>query len=153
LKSFDKYATIEGMKVSCLSEASRPVAGPNEFPPAPRIAAPPNTSAADNPGEGEVGSGTQTLVRPDQRTATPKFYKVVIHNDDFTPRDFVVHVLQRFFRKDEATATELMLQIHHRGLGVAGVYTHEIAETKAYQVNEYSKQNRYPLRTTVERDD
>jgi ATP-dependent Clp protease adaptor protein ClpS len=106
-----------------------------------------------NPGGGEPGSGTQTLVRPDPRTATPKFYKVVIHNDDFTPRDFVVHVLQRFFHKDETTATELMLQIHHRGLGIAGIYTHEIAETKAYQVNEYSKQNRYPLRTTVERDD
>jgi ATP-dependent Clp protease adaptor protein ClpS len=152
LKSFEKYAIIENMKVSCLPEASRPVAGPNEFPPVPRIAALPGTPPG-NPGEGEPGSGTQTLVRPDQRTATPKFYKVVIHNDDFTPRDFVVHVLQRFFRKDETTATELMLQIHHRGLGIAGVYTHEIAETKAYQVNEYSKQNRYPLRTTVERDD
>lgn len=140
------------MDGSCFPTGFSPVAGPNEFPPEPprlpRIGAP-----GGSPDDGEPGSGTQTLVRPDQRTATPKFYKVVIHNDDFTPRDFVVHVLQRFFRKDETTATQLMLQIHHRGLGIAGVYTHEIAETKAYQVNEYSKQNRYPLRTTVERDD
>lgn len=101
----------------------------------------------------ELGNqgGTQTLIRPSHQTKTPQFYKVLIHNDDFTPRDFVVHVLQRFFKKDETAATQLMLQIHHKGVGVAGVYTHEIAETKAYQTNEYSKQHGYPLRTTVEK--
>lgn len=96
--------------------------------------------------------GAQTLVRPIEKTKTPSFYKVLIHNDDFTPRDFVVHVLQRFFRKNDTEATQLMLEVHHKGLGVAGVYTHEIAETKAYQVNEYAKEHSYPLRTTVEKD-
>ncbi len=95
--------------------------------------------------------GTQTLIRPSERTKTPSFYKVLIHNDDFTPRDFVVHVLQRFFHKDEEAATQLMLDVHHKGVGIAGVFTYEIAETKAYQVNEYSKQHNYPLRTTVEK--
>ena len=110
---------------------------------------PEKNGKGDEPEESE--GGVQTLVRPRERTKTPSFYKVVIHNDDFTPRDFVVHVLQRFFKKDETSATELMLQIHHQGFGIAGVYTHEIAETKAYQVNEYSKQQNYPLRTTLEK--
>lgn len=111
------------------------------------------------PEEGEESEGedpaygVQTLPRAQEQTKTPSFYKVLIHNDDFTPRDFVVHVLQRFFKKDEPSATQLMLTIHHKGVGIAGVYTFEIAETKAYQVNEYAKQHRYPLRTTVEKDE
>lgn len=100
--------------------------------------------------EGE--EAVQTLVRPKEKTKTPSFYKVIIHNDDFTPRDFVVHVLQRFFSKNEQTATELMLQVHHKGFGVAGLYSHEIAETKAFQVNEFAKENNYPLKTTVEKE-
>lgn len=101
--------------------------------------------------EGQHEGGVQTLIRPSERTKTPSFYKVLIHNDDFTPRDFVVHVLQRFFHKDEQTANQLMLQVHHEGVGIAGVFTFEIAETKAYQVNEFSKSSNYPLRTTVEK--
>jgi ATP-dependent Clp protease adaptor protein ClpS len=99
----------------------------------------------------EQEGGTQTLPRPSTYTKTPSFYKVVILNDDFTPRDFVVHILQKFFRKNETEATQLMLQVHQKGAGIAGVFTYEIAETKAYQVNDYSKQNRYPLKCTVEK--
>lgn len=94
---------------------------------------------------------TQVLVHPSSETKTPSFYKVRMLNDDFTPRDFVIHVLQRFFRKSDQEATQLMLQIHHKGSGIAGVYTFEVAETKAYQCNEYSKQNHYPLKCTVEK--
>jgi ATP-dependent Clp protease adaptor protein ClpS len=96
-------------------------------------------------------SGTKTLVRPESQTKTPSFYKVVILNDDFTPRDYVIHVLKKFFKKTDEEATDLMLQVHHKGSGVAGVYTFEIAETKSFQVNEYSKQNQYPLKCSVER--
>jgi len=156
LKIFDKYDSLVAMEGKYPDPRVFPCLGPDSFPPSGepprRIGAPGRSPLGDDQEPGHE-SGTQTLVRPDSKTATPKFFKVVIHNDDFTPRDFVVHVLQRFFRKDETTAMQLMLQVHHRGLGVAGVFTHEIAETKAYQVNEYSKQNRYPLRTTVERDD
>lgn len=106
----------------------------------------------DDEGRGELEGHTHTLVRPDDRTKTPSFYKVVILNDDFTPREFVVHLLQKFFKKNETDATQLMLDVHHKGAGVAGVYTHEIAETKAYQANEYAKQNKYPLRCVVEKD-
>lgn len=95
--------------------------------------------------------GTHTLVKPSTQTKTPSFYKVVILNDDFTPREFVVHVLQKLFSKGEAEATDLMLQVHYKGMGVAGVYTHEIAETKAYQVHDLAKENNYPLRCTVEK--
>lgn len=96
-------------------------------------------------------SGTQTLPRPASRTKTPPMFKVLILNDDFTPRDFVVHVLQKFFNKPETSAIQLMLDVHHKGAGIAGVYSHEIAETKAYQVNTYAKQHQYPLKCVVER--
>lgn len=99
----------------------------------------------------EEQSGTKTLVRPDESTKTPAFYKVVILNDDFTPQDYVIFVLQKFFKKSEQEATQLMLQVHLKGMGVAGVYTYEIAETKAFQVNENSRQQKYPLKCIVEK--
>jgi len=100
----------------------------------------------------ELPAGSlQTVERPEEATKTPSFYKVLILNDDFTPRDFVVHVLKRFFRKDENEATRLMLEVHHRGVGIAGVFTFEIAETKVYQVNEYSRQHHHPLKCVAEK--
>ncbi len=94
--------------------------------------------------------GAQTLVKPEIKVKTPALYKVVILNDDFTPREFVVHILVRFFKKSETEANTLMLQVHHKGAGVAGVYSFEIAETKTYQVNAYAKQNLYPLKCVME---
>lgn len=101
-------------------------------------------------GGSPLGEG-QVLVQPSQKTKTPQFYKVVMLNDDFTPRDFVIHVLEKFFKKEEQEATRIMLQIHNQGSGIAGVYTYEIAETKAYQCNTYAKTNKYPLKCTVEK--
>jgi ATP-dependent Clp protease adaptor protein ClpS len=101
----------------------------------------------DNEGRGS----TQTLPRPSSKTKTPNFYKVIILNDDFTPRDFVVHILKKFFKKDDTEATILMMDVHNKGAGIAGVYTFEIAETKSYQVNEYSRSQNYPLKCTVEK--
>lgn len=98
----------------------------------------------------EREGGTQTLIRPSQETKPPALYKVILLNDDFTPRDFVVHVLKRFFNKSDTEATVLMLQVHQRGAGVAGVFTFEVAETKAYQVTAYARANQYPLKTVVE---
>ena len=71
-------------------------------------------------------------------------------NDDYTPMEFVVHVLERFFKLDRTAATRIMLEIHTRGKGVCGVFTHEIAETKAAQVNAYARENQHPLLTTLE---
>lgn len=98
----------------------------------------------------ENEGSTQTLVRPEDKLKTPAMYRVIILNDDFSPRDFVVHVLKKFFGKNEAQATELMLAVHTKGSGVAGVYSFEIAETKTYQVNSYARSNQYPLKTIFE---
>jgi len=94
---------------------------------------------------------TQTLIRPEEKLKTPSLYQVVILNDDFTPQDYVVHVLMVFFRKTREVATQLMLEVHQKGQGIAGVFTKEIAETKAAQVNEHSKTNHYPLKCVIEK--
>jgi len=77
-------------------------------------------------------------------------YKVVLHNDDYTTMEFVVHVLMKFFHKSETEATHIMLSVHHKGHGVAGLYTKDVAETKVAQVQDYAKENGMPLRLTVE---
>lgn len=80
----------------------------------------------------------------------PPLYKVVLLNDDYTPMEFVVEVLQYFFRMDEDMATRIMLQVHTEGKGVCGVFTREIAETKVAQVNDYSRSREHPLMCTME---
>jgi ATP-dependent Clp protease adaptor protein ClpS len=80
----------------------------------------------------------------------PPLYKVILINDDFTPMDFVVHVLERFFLKNREDATRIMLEVHTRGRGDCGVYTHEVAETKVAQVNAYSREHQHPLLCTLE---
>ncbi len=77
-------------------------------------------------------------------------YKVIILNDDYTPMDFVVMILERFFAMDRETATRIMLQVHTRGSGVCGIFTREIAETKVAQVQNYSRQHDHPLKCTME---
>lgn len=83
----------------------------------------------------------------------PPLYKVLLHNDDYTTREFVVYVLQAIFDHDEQTAVTIMLHVHHRGVGVAGVYTREIAETKIRTVEALSEREGFPLLLTMEPDD
>lgn len=80
----------------------------------------------------------------------PPMYKVVLLNDDYTPMEFVVHILRSFFRMDSEQATRVMLNVHTHGKGICGMYTHEVAETKVAQVNEYSRQNSHPLLCDME---
>ena len=80
----------------------------------------------------------------------PSLYKVVLLNDDFTPMEFVVEILERFFGMGREKATQIMLHVHTRGKGVCGVYTHDVAETKVAQVNEYSRKHQHPLLCTME---
>lgn len=101
--------------------------------------------------QGGYSGGTQTLTQPKIRTKVPSFYKVVLLNDDFTPMDFVIHILQKFFNKVEEDANRIMLQVHHQGAGIAGVFSFEVAETKAFQVNKYAKQKQHPLKCIVEK--
>ena len=85
------------------------------------------------------------------RLKRPPLYKVILINDDYTPMDFVVHILESFFSMDRETATRIMLEVHTKGKGVCGIYTHEIAETKVAQVNSYSRENQHPLLCTMEK--
>lgn len=80
----------------------------------------------------------------------PSMYQVVLMNDDFTPMEFVVHILERFFSKDRAQATRIMLQVHTNGKGLCGTFTREIAETKVSQVNEYARGSNHPLLCEME---
>jgi len=81
----------------------------------------------------------------------PPLYKVILNNDDYTPMDFVVHILELFFSMDRNNATRIMLEVHTRGRGICGIFTHEIAETKVSQVNIYSRENQHPLLCTMEK--
>ncbi|KMT65484.1 ATP-dependent Clp protease adapter ClpS [Catenovulum maritimum] len=85
-----------------------------------------------------------------QAIKPPPMYKVILNNDDYTPMDFVVDVLLKFFNMDEEKATQVMLTIHYDGKGTCGTYTSEIAETKVSQVNKYAKDNQHPLKCTME---
>ena len=86
------------------------------------------------------------------RARKPSMYKVLMLNDDYTPMEFVVHVLERFFSKSREEATQIMLHVHRRGVGVCGVFTYEVAETKVNQVTEFARRNQHPLRCTMEKD-
>jgi ATP-dependent Clp protease adaptor protein ClpS len=86
------------------------------------------------------------------KTKKPAMYKVLMLNDDFTPMDFVVHILERFFTKTKEEATAIMLQIHQTGVGMCGVYTYEVAETKVSQVMAYCKRHQHPLQCTMEKE-
>ncbi len=82
----------------------------------------------------------------------PSLYKVLLLNDDYTPMDFVVYVLKTFFKHDDKSAEKIMMDVHKLGSGVAGIFNFEVAETKALQVNQFAKSNKYPLKCTVEED-
>ena len=96
----------------------------------------------------DIGVVTRTRTR----TRKPAMYKVLMLNDDYTPMEFVVHVLERFFNKSREESTRIMLHVHRRGVGVCGVFTYEVAETKVTQVMDLARQNQHPLQCTIEKD-
>lgn len=83
-------------------------------------------------------------------TQEPKLYKVLLHNDDYSPMDFVILVLKKFFGKNEKQAYDIMLDVHQKGIGVAGIYSFEVAETKSMLVNQFAKNSEYPLKSSYE---
>lgn len=94
--------------------------------------------------------GGLALEEAKPKVKKPPLFKVILLNDDYTPMEFVVHVLEKFFAMNREKATQIMLHVHTRGKGVCGVYTRDIAETKVNQVNEFSRQNQHPLLCTME---
>ena len=91
-------------------------------------------------------------VKPRSKSKRPPLYKVMILNDDYTPMEFVVHVLERFFGMSSAQAFEIMLTVHKKGLAVVGVFSHEIAETKVTQVMDFARRHEHPLQCTMEKE-
>lgn len=98
-------------------------------------------------GQDQVGVATKTRAKPKK----PSQYKVLMLNDDYTPMEFVVLVLKRFFSMDLEQATRVMLHVHQRGVGVCGIFTYEVAETKVNQVMDFARQNQHPLQCTLEK--
>jgi len=101
---------------------------------------------------GDEGPNTGVVVKAKPKTKKPSMYKVLMLNDDYTPMEFVVHVLERFFQKNRDEATKIMLHVHRRGVGICGVYTYEVAETKVTQVMDFARQHQHPLQCTLEKE-
>jgi ATP-dependent Clp protease adaptor protein ClpS len=106
-------------------------------------------NGADDDGLDEIETGVATRTRP--RTKKPSNYKVLMLNDDYTPMEFVVLVLQQFFAMTIEDATRVMLQVHQQGVAVCGVFTYEVAETKVTQVIDFARENQHPLQCTLEK--
>jgi ATP-dependent Clp protease adaptor protein ClpS len=103
----------------------------------------------DDPDGGAEGrAGTKTLTR----TKKPSLYRVLLLNDDYTPMEFVVYVLERFFQKTREEATTIMLHVHQNGVGMCGVFTYEVAETKVAQVLDLARRHEHPLQCTMEKE-
>ncbi|HEY1382979.1 MAG TPA: ATP-dependent Clp protease adapter ClpS [Dongiaceae bacterium] len=116
---------------------------------APRASGPDRN---DDNATGGTGTGTGTVVKTRPKTKKPSMYRVLLLNDDYTPMEFVVHVLERFFNKSREAATEIMLHVHHRGVGVCGIYTYEVAETKVTQTIDFARRHQHPLQCTMEKE-
>lgn len=98
------------------------------------------------------GAAVGILTRTQSRTKKPAMYRVLLLNDDFTPMDFVVDVLETFFGKSTQEATEIMLHVHRKGVGICGVFTYEVAETKVGLVMDHARKNEHPLQCTMEKE-
>ena len=103
--------------------------------------------------EFDPDSGVVTETKPEKKLKKPKLYKVLLHNDNYTTREFVVAVLKEIFHKSESEAVQIMLHVHYNGMGVAGVYTHDVAATKISTVEQLAREHEYPLRLTMEPED
>jgi ATP-dependent Clp protease adaptor protein ClpS len=130
----------EGASDSRLGGPKEPPGGPPQQPPSRR----------DDGNNGEGRAGALTLTRT--RTKKPSMYKVLMLNDDYTPMEFVVDVLQHIFQKTREEATKIMLHVHQKGVGVCGIYTYEVAETKVTQTVDYARKNQHPLQCTLEKE-
>jgi ATP-dependent Clp protease adaptor protein ClpS len=146
----------DGVTLSRMSEKGMSGARMSDFTAHSRIPAAAMTfdtwlSDGDKRGGGE-GPNTGVVVKARPKTRKPAMYKVLMLNDDYTPMEFVVHVLERFFQKSREEATRIMLHVHRRGVGVCGLFTYEVAETKVTQVMDLARQNQHPLQCTIEKD-
>jgi len=105
----------------------------------------------ENRAGGSGGPATSVIAKVKPKTKRPNLYRVLILNDDYTPMEFVVHVLEKFFQKDVESAIKIMLHVHHHGIGECGIFTYEIAETKVTQVMDFARKHQHPLQCVMEK--
>ena len=117
----------------------------------PVAAARPRMAGDENRSGGSGGPTTSVIAKVKPKTKRPNLYRVLILNDDYTPMEFVVLVLEKFFQKDVEAATKIMLHVHHHGIGECGVFTYEIAETKVTQVMDFARKHQHPLQCVMEK--
>jgi ATP-dependent Clp protease adaptor protein ClpS len=121
-------------------------------PSAHRGATPVHASDPRGPNGGDDGrSGTAIITRTKTRTKRPSLYRVLLLNDDYTPMEFVVHVVEKFFNKSQEDAYQIMMHVHHNGVGECGVFTYEVAETKVTQVMDFARKHQHPLQCVMEK--
>jgi ATP-dependent Clp protease adaptor protein ClpS len=121
-----------------------------------RMAGPPTpgTPGGGAPGDGDSdGTGFDLATETRIRTKKPSLYRVLLLNDDYTPMEFVVFILERFFNRSREQATRIMLHVHQKGVGLCGVYTYEVAETKVAQVLDLARRHEHPLQCVMEKED
>ncbi len=106
----------------------------------------------DNDRKSDEERQTGLLLKSRPKTKKPSMYKVLLLNDDYTPMEFVTYVLERFFNKSKQESTDIMMHVHRRGVGICGVYTFEVAETKVAQVMDFARSNEHPLQCTMEKE-
>jgi len=139
--------TMDSLRIDCEWRLNGDrLGGPNE-PPGGPPQQPPRRD--DKEGDGEKRSGALTLTRT--RTKKPSMYKVLMLNDDYTPMEFVIDVLQHIFQKNREEATKIMLHVHQNGVGECGVFTYEVAETKVTQVMDFARKHQHPLQCVMEK--
>lgn len=122
-------------------------AHPGQIRPVPRM----NDERKDGNGNDDGRTTTGVVVKPRTKVKKPSMYKVLMLNDDYTPMEFVVHVLEQFFQKGRDDATRIMLHVHQHGVGECGVYTFEVAETKVTQVMDFARKHQHPLQCVMEK--
>jgi ATP-dependent Clp protease adaptor protein ClpS len=105
----------------------------------------------DRTRRGDEGSATGIATRVKPQTKRPSLYRVLLLNDDYTPMEFVVHVVERFFSKSRDEATQIMLHVHQHGVGECGIFTYEVAETKVTQVMDFARKHQHPLQCVMEK--
>ena len=140
------FASAMTMTSKATPECADPLAG---------AVAPARMADDDRKRKGDAGTpggpGTAVITKTKPQVKRPSMYRVLILNDDYTPMEFVVHVLERFFGKDHEAATRIMLHVHHHGIGECGIYTYEVAETKVTQVMDFARKHQHPLQCVMEK--
>jgi ATP-dependent Clp protease adaptor protein ClpS len=130
---------------------SQPTSRPEPALPAALIITAAGSNNDEHRSGGSSGPTTSVITKVKPKTKRPNLYRVLILNDDYTPMEFVVLVLEKFFQKDVESATKIMLHVHHHGIGECGVFTYEIAETKVTQVMDFARKYQHPLQCVMEK--